>query len=131
MTTRRVIPSSLALVLGIIGCGTSSDPLPEDLIGVWRNPSPGYVDRFFEVREGWVLFGAGKFDSKIHSIESIQVDEVGSTTKLTIEYRADDGEPVPLNLVYVRGNPPYLRIGAREDRWVPEKFATWLQDDES
>ena len=131
MTNRHVISSSLALVLAIIGCGTASDPLPEDLIGVWRNPAPGYEDRFFEVREGWVLFGVGKFDSRMHPIESIHADEVGSTTKLTIEYRAEDGEPVPLELVYVKGNPPHLRIGAREDRWIPEKFASWLQDEES
>jgi hypothetical protein len=56
---------------------------------------------------------------------------VGETTEISIEYRADDGETVPLNLVYMPGSPPHLRIGSRKDQWIPEKYADWLQDEKA
>lgn len=131
MTLRETV-IGVSLLLAISGCGgDASEPLPEDLIQVWRNPAPGYEDRYFEIREQWVLFGTSDFTFKMHPIESVQSQHVDKVTKFTIEYRAADGESVPVHLVYTPGSPPHLRIGAREDLWVPEKFASWLKDEDA
>jgi len=132
MALHKILIGVLSLLLFVIvGCGGgASEPLPDDLIQVWRNPAPGYKDRYFEIRKDWVLFGTSDFTFKMHPIERVQSERVGKTTEFTIEYRADDGEAVPVRLVYSPGSPPHLRIGIREDLWIPEKFASWLKKDE-
>ncbi len=125
----RALVTRVSLLFALVGCG--SDPLPDDLIQVWRNPAQGYSDRYFEVREGSIIFGTGAHLSKMHSIERVRSQRVGETTELKIEYRADDGETVPLNLVHTPGSPPHLRIGSRKDQWIPEKYADSLQDEKA
>ncbi len=125
----RALVTGASLLFALVGCG--SDPLPDDLIQVWRNPAQGYSDRYFEVREDLIIFGTGAHSSKMHSIERVRSQRVGETTELTIEYRADDGETVPLNLVHTPGNPPHLRIGSRKDQWIPEKYADGPQDEKA
>ena len=120
---------ALLLVFALAGCG--SDLLPRELIQVWRNPAPGYSDRYFEVREASITFGTGAGTQKRHFIESVQAEQVGITTELTIEYRLDDGETAPLTLVHTPGNPPYLQIGSRKDQWIPEQYADWLKEENS
>ena len=125
----RAIGIGVSLLFALAGCG--SDPLPDDLIQVWRNPAQGYSDRYFEVREGSIIFGTGAHSSKMHSIERVRSQRVGETTELTIEYRADDGETVPLNLVHTPGSPPQLRIGSRPDQWIPDTYIGSLKDEKS
>ena len=122
MLILRHVMAGLSLLLAAAGCGNiASEPIPDGLIQVWRNPAPGYQDRYFEVRWDSVLFGLSNSAPKMHPIETVQSEKLGKTTKLEIEYRADDGEPVPLYLEYTPGSPPKLRIGVREDLWIPEK----------
>lgn len=131
MTLREAVIGLSLLLLTIGGCGSNApEPLPDDLIQVWRNPAAGYKDHYFEIREEWVLFGTSDFGFKIHPIQSVHSKTVGKATEITIEYQADDGEAVPVFLVYTPGSPPHLRIGARPELWVPEKFASWLNEDE-
>ncbi len=125
----RAFVSGPLLLFALAGCG--SDPLPRELIQVWRNPAPGYSDRYFEVREASITFGTGAGTLRRHFIESVQSEQVGSTTELTIVYRMDDGETAPLTLVHTPGSPPYLQIGARKDQWIPEQYADWLQEENS
>ncbi len=125
----RAIVIGVSLLFALVGCG--SDPLPDDLIQVWRNPAPGYRDRYFEIREGSIIFGTGAYSFEMHSIERVRSRRVGKTTEITIGYRANDGETVPVNLVHTPGRPPHLRIGSRPDQWIPEQYATWLKDEKS
>jgi hypothetical protein len=125
----RAFVSGVLLLSALAGC--SSDPLPRELIQVWRSPAPGYSDRYFEVSEASITFGTGAGTRKRHFIESVQSEQVGNTTELTIEYRMDGGETAPLILVHTPGNPPHLQIGARKDQWVPEQYADWLQEENS
>ena len=125
----RVIGIGVSLLFTLVGCG--SDPLPGDLIQVWRNPAPGYRDRFFEIQEGWIIFGSSVDSYKAHSIEGVRLRRVGETTEIAIEYRADDGETVPLNLVHTPGSPPQLRIGSRPDQWIPDTYIGSLKDERS
>ena len=129
MHVRAIVAAGVCLLFAPVGCG--SDPLPGDLIQVWRNPAPGYRDLYFEIREGAIVFGTGDHSSRMHSIESVQLQRVGGATEIAIEYRAEDGEAVPLNLVHTPGSPPRLQIGSRKDQWIPEKHADWLKDEQS
>ncbi len=126
----RVIVSVAALLFSLVGCG-SSDPLPEELFQVWRNPAPGYRDTYFEVRRGSIIFGTGTYTFNSHPIRGVRSRRVGKTTEFTIEYRANDGETVLVNLLHTPGSPPRLRIGARPDQWIPEKYADWLKQENS
>ena len=108
-------------------CGSPNDPLPEEVICIWRNSAPGYADNYFEIRRDAILIGIDAYQFKMHQIVSVQSTPSPGLTEFRIEYRADDGEAVPLLLAYTPGNPPRLRIGARPDQWVPEEHAHWLK----
>ena len=113
-----------------MGCGASppSDPLPSDLLGTWRTEAPGYRDRHFELRPEWVIFGTSRYTAAMHPIEHVRVTPDGSTTRVLIAYRTDDGALLELPLEWTPGDPQRLRIGRRRDVWVPEARAHWLSE---
>lgn len=113
------------------GIGSRSEALPPQLLHVWRTEAPGYRDRSFELRPGWVVFGTSRYTNVIHPIESVQTKRSGSSTIVTIGYRVDDGAVLELRLEWTPGAPDLLRIGHRHDLWVPEENATWLKENAS
>jgi len=117
----------VSLLFAAFACGAPNDPLPEEVIRIWRNPAPGYADNYFEIRKDSILIGIDEYQFKMHPIVSVQSNPSRGQTEFRIEYTADDGEAVPLLLVYMPGNPPTLRIGARPDQWIPEEHAHWLE----
>ncbi|MBW2391114.1 MAG: hypothetical protein JRG89_22155 [Deltaproteobacteria bacterium] len=120
-----------SLFLVASACGSPNDPLPEEVIRVWRNPAPGFAENYFEIREDSILIGIDAYQFKMHSIASVESTASRGLTEFRIEYMADDGEAVPLLLVFTPGNPPRLQIGARPDQWVPEEHAHWLKNEAS
>jgi hypothetical protein len=118
----RIALCSGALALGTAACGTP-EALPPQIYQVWRNPDPAYRDRYFELREGWVIFGTGSYTSTMYPIQGIDVERAGIRTEFNIEYLADDGALVPLRIVYTPGPPAQLQLGSRRDTWVPESAA--------
>ncbi len=125
----RAIVACGALSLVLSSCG-GSEPLPDELLRVWRNPAPGFQDRYFELREGTLIFGTGGESFKLHSIERVESSRVGQSTAFSIGNRSDDGETVPLKLLHTPGSPAPLQIGSRPDRWIPEKDAHWLKEED-
>jgi hypothetical protein len=125
-----LLRASLILTVVLAACSAGeSEILPPEALQVWRTDAPGYRDRSFELRDGWVVFGTGYYTHSIHAIDSVEVDAETETVRLEVAYRADDGESVPLRLVFTPGDPPALRIGSRSDVWVPEAHARWLKGD--
>jgi len=119
-------------VLLLVACAEApSEPLPGDLFQVWRTQAPGYRDRYFELRDGWVVFGTGRYTSALHAIQKVTSDAEAGSTRYTIEYRADDGETLPLEILYTPGNPATLHVGLQPDAWIPETHARWLEKDAS
>lgn len=127
-TCARVAAAVLWLGCGV---GAPSDPLPTDLLGVWRTRAPAYRDRSFELRPEWVVFGTSKYTTDLHPIEHVRVTPAGSTTRVVIAYRTDDGAVLELPLEWTPGDPQRLRIGRRQDVWVPEARAHWLSEETS
>jgi hypothetical protein len=118
------------LALGVIACG-ATETLPPELLGTWRTDNPVLRESYFELREGWVVFGADRYRASMHPIRSVASTRSGGSTEYDIEYTDEDGAFLPLHLVYTPGSPPRLRVGQRPDAWVPESAAHWLKEEPS
>ena len=124
---RRIALCAL-VVAALAGCN-EPERLPAALIGVWRTPNPEFRESYFELREGWVVFGADRYQITMYPIHRIESSRSGDATEYAIEYETEDGEVLPLVLVYLPGmppQPPQLQVGHRSDLWVPESQASWL-----
>lgn len=112
-------------------------PVPPELVDVWRSDAPAYRDRIFEVREGWVVFGTGEHTRSIFEIEGVD-SEPGSGGRVhhTLHYWTQDGERLSVQLIYQPGDPgrsaskrpDSLRIGHRDETWVRQRDARWLEE---
>lgn len=115
-----------ALALIAIACGAEPTGVPRELLGIWRNPNPEFRESYFELREGWVLFGADRFQMSMYPVHRVESAPTAAGTEYRIEYLAEDGDALPLVLVHQPGPRTTLQVGRRPDRWVPESEATWL-----
>jgi hypothetical protein len=126
------------LAVATLACG-EPERLPAELIGIWRTPSPGFLDSYFELRDGWVVFGADRYRISMYPIHRIESSRSGDTTEYAIEYVTEDDAILPLVLVYTPattpgstpGTPPSLKVGRRPELWFPESQADWLQKEAS
>jgi hypothetical protein len=118
------------LALAALACG-EPERLPAELIGVWRSPNPEFRESYFELREGWVVFGADHYRISMYPIQRIQSSRTDDGTQYSIDYQTEDGAVLPLVLVYSTGQSPRLQVGRRKDLWVPESQASWLAKEES
>ncbi|MDQ7844493.1 MAG: hypothetical protein QN141_12110 [Armatimonadota bacterium] len=87
------VTAAVAVVLVALtaGCGTRrSSTVPEELVGVWRTPTPPYADRYFELRPDAIVFGTGEGGSSSHPIDRVESRRQGPLTLYTVFYR--DGE---------------------------------------
>jgi hypothetical protein len=124
--------AAVATALLLAACAEPpSEPLPQDLLQVWRTQAPGYRDRYFELREGWVVFGTGRYTIALYAIGKVTSDVEDGVTRYAIEYRATDGAILPLEVAYTPGNPASLQVGLQPDVWIPETHAHWLKKDAS
>jgi hypothetical protein len=121
----------LSLLFAAFACSSPNDPLPEEMIGRWRNPAPGYDDNYFEIRTRSIVIGVNKYESKFHPIVSVEATTSGGAVEFRIEYATDEGGVAPLLVALEPGSPPRIRIGARPDRWVREDQAHLLDGDAS
>jgi len=129
----RRIALGLLLLSSWIPTGCSDrapESLPEELLQVWRTPGPRYRDRYFELREGWLVFGTGRYTSALHSIQKVTSEPATSSTRYTIEYRTRDGAVLPLEILHTPGSPAKLLLGNQPHAWIPEKHARWLEEEE-
>ena len=120
-----------ALALAGAACRGEPEVLPAELLGTWRTQNPEFRNSFFELREGWVVFGADGYTASMHPIHRVASKRSEASTEFAIEYLVDDGAALPLLLVYTPGSPPRLRVGRRPDAWVPESAAHWLAKEPS
>ena len=111
------------LAAAAIACGGGPEPLPAELIGTWRTSNPDFRESYFELREGWVVFGADRYQISMYPIQGIESSRTGAATEYAIEYETEDGAVLPLLLVYSPGSPPTLQVGRRRDLWVPASHA--------
>ena len=95
-----------------------AEPVPPELIHVWRTKAPAYHDRHLEVRKDLLVFGTGGYMSELFPIDGIESEPAtDGDTLYTIRYRAEDGARLELKVTYTRGRRPSLRIDHIDDVW--------------
>ena len=117
--------SALALVLAVFltasACEEKNDPLPPELIKVWRTSDPAFRHRHMEIRSDYVIFGTGEYSISMHPIRRVESSKGrGDSVEYLIEYSDIDGEIFHIKLVYTGGDRPELRLANHDEIWRPE-----------
>jgi hypothetical protein len=88
-----------------------SDPLPTDLLGIWRTSSAGYEGRSFEIRPGsfTLIAGAGGSDSTTYTISRVEAAPVPNGTTFVLYYQTDRS-PSDIRFSYLPGPPSSLHF---------------------
>jgi hypothetical protein len=108
---------AICVLVALAGC-REPEPVPTELIHVWRTAAPAYRDRHLEVREDLLVFGTGSYLSELYPIEGIDSEPADAgSTRYTIHYRTQDGGHLQLKVLHVPGNPASLRIDHIDDDW--------------
>ena len=116
---RRLWVCAIGVLVVVAGC--RAEPVPSELIHVWRTQTPAYRDRHLEVRKDLLVFGTGGYMSELYPIDGIDSEPAADgSTLYTIRYRAEDGARLELKVTYTRGRPASLRIEHIEDVWHPD-----------
>jgi hypothetical protein len=107
------------VLVALAGC--RAEPVPSELIHVWRTTAPAYQDRHLEVRKDLLVFGTGGNLSDLYLIDGVESEPgADGSTRYTIRYRADDGARLELKLTYTSGGRPSLRIEHIDDDWYAD-----------
>jgi hypothetical protein len=92
---RWAVPPLFALIVSAAitaGCNrSSSDTVPDSLLGVWTTPDPHYADRFLELRPSSVIFGLGEYGETTHPVSSVEWASDDGKSLFTVRYEAEDG----------------------------------------
>lgn len=92
---RRSVSVLFALIFALTsapGCSrTSSDAVPDVLLGVWTTADPRYEGRFFELRPHSVVFGLGVDSQVVHHVSSVEWASKAGQSVFTVHYQDEDG----------------------------------------
>jgi hypothetical protein len=116
------------LLAALPGCHVEQ-PVPAELMGIWRTSAPAYRDRIFEVRDRWVVFGTGAHLRAIYEIEGVESHtEPGGQVRHILHYWTEEGDRLSVQLIFRPGRKDSLRIGHRNETWVRQRDADWLEE---
>jgi hypothetical protein len=108
---------AICVLVALAGC-RAPEPVPTELIHVWRTAAPAYRDRHLEVRKDLLVFGTSSYQSELYLIEGFDREPADAgSTRYTIHYRAQDGGLLQLKVLLIPGNPASLRIDHIDDDW--------------
>jgi hypothetical protein len=81
----------LSVLLVICGFYFTSKPdnVPAELIGVWKTQSPGYTDRYIEIRPVTISFGTGAGTELTGFIQEVQATRGDDGVLYTVNYSAN------------------------------------------
>jgi hypothetical protein len=79
------------------GCSRSStDTVPDSLLGVWTTPDPRYAGRFLDLRPHSVTFGLGEDGQSVYPVSYVEWTSERGESVFTVHYEAEDGSDIPL-----------------------------------
>jgi hypothetical protein len=116
-----------AVVLGVViacvtspGCRRRGHEVPEVLLGVWTSSSPGYSDRYIDIRPDAIIFGTGGTTSRGYRI-------LGCERRVT-----PDGPLYILEFTGVSSGPYrrplyYISKGRGQLKFKNEPAVTWVR----
>ena len=104
-------------------CGESLEPVPPELLGVWRAQEPPYEGRTLTIGETTIAFSHGGDAFVDFPILGAEIREQGSSLLYVVRYGNED-EPQSVSLLYEWGPEPAVRLQNRADiRWRKEPAA--------
>ena len=116
----RMLLGLLAAILA--ACGAASDSVPQGLLQIWRTDAPAYKGKYFELRDGTLIFGTGPHAFAMHSVEHIEVTlTANGSVEYVFDYRDNDGETAQVRFVHTPGPPATIRMANRDEVWTPQK----------
>ncbi len=91
--------------------------IPKEVLGTWSTTESRYADRAFEIRKESLVFYIGEGDSTVHSIEEVEVDDLGGPMLLTVHY-ADEAGPNQFSFYYDPASGGIIRFkNQRHMKW--------------
>ncbi len=87
----KKLPIALVAAVLLVGCGSQSRSIPDDLVGVWRTTTPTYADRSIEFTRTTITFGTGNGGSYTRTVVAVEKSEEQGEVLYTVSYR-DPGD---------------------------------------
>jgi len=114
---REIIPGATGAVFVILilvfvrGCGSRArNTVPDELVGVWKTSTPGYTDRYLELRKQMVIFGMGSSSISINPIVKMEEVRKENTDLYVIQYVGDGNKTYSLAFYYSPSNGGRIRL---------------------
>lgn len=114
-----VLAGALAC-LATVGCHRNSGRVPQKLLGVWTSSSPGYSDRYIEIRPDTIIFGTGGTRSQGYRILRCERQETPDGPLYILEFSGVSGGPFRRPLYY-------LPEGGGKLKFKNEPAVTWVK----
>jgi hypothetical protein len=73
------------------GCHGSDGKVPDVLLGVWTSSSPGYSDRYIEIRPDSITFGTGGTTSVRYEIRGCERNQTPDGPLYVLEFEGTSG----------------------------------------
>ena len=97
-----------AVVLGVAiacvtspGCRRHDRGVPAVLLGVWTSSSPGYSDRYIDIRPDMIIFGTGGTRSQGYRILGCERRETPDGPLYILEFKGVSAGPYRRPLYYI------------------------------
>jgi hypothetical protein len=88
-----------------------SDPVPEQLIGIWKSADIRYADRYLEFSKNLVTFGTGGNSEATHYVRKVESEKFGDNSiAYTFYYKDEERETERLTLTYNSGPASSIRL---------------------
>ncbi|MCZ6479433.1 MAG: hypothetical protein V3U42_06750 [candidate division NC10 bacterium] len=122
MTSTRIF-IAMVLLATIMGCQSQKDnPLPANLLGVWKTSEPKYADRFFELTKDAIIFGTGGDNVDTYPIASIERTRDEEGLLYNIHYLNREGQQYTFSIYYDSTNHGVIRFkNQKHFTWTKEK----------
>lgn len=92
------------------GCHRDRTTVPQVLLGVWTSGSPGYSDRYIEIRPDTIIFGTGGTNSRRYRILGCERSKTREGLLYTLEFVGTSTGPFRRPLYYLPEGRGRLRF---------------------
>ncbi len=113
----------MVLLATIMGCQSQKDnPVPANLLGVWKTSEPRYANRFFKLTKDAITFGTGGDNVDRYPIASIERTRDEEGLLYNIHYLNREGQQYAFSIYYDSTNHGVIRFkNQKRFTWTRER----------
>jgi len=90
-------------------------PFPTELIGVWTTESPGYADKYIDIKDMQIIFGTGESIPSILLVDQIQKKTKTQLVEWTLKCKDIEGNPIDIVVFYkIEANKEQITMKNKE-----------------